>query len=165
MILANTTFGCNVEVHDSSTVNNIELGDHVKVAKRCSIFGSAAHLLTIGAHSYIGPNTTIQGHAAPIAIGARVSIAQNVNIMSSSGPNASPLMQRYFPLLVEAVRIGNDSWIGANAVIMPGVILGEFCVVAANSFVSASFAPFSVIGGNPARLLRKLDINILKDHE
>lgn len=162
MILANITFGCNVEVHDSSTVNNIILGDHVKVAKRCSIFGSSAHLLTIGAYSYIGPNTTIQGHAAPITIGIRVSIAQNVNIMSSSGPNASPLMQRYFPLLVKSVHIGDDSWIGANTVIMPGVTLGEFCVVAANSFVATSFAPFSVVGGNPACLLKSLDPAVVR---
>lgn len=162
MILANIDFGHDVEVHDSSTVNNVTLGDHVKVGKRCSLFGSATHLLSIGPHSYIGPNTTVQGYAAPIAIGARVSIAQNVNIMSSSGPNASPLMQRYFPLLVEAVHIGDDSWIGANAVILPGVTLGEFCVVAANSLVSASFPAFSVIGGNPARLLRRLDPAVVR---
>lgn len=161
MILANISFGLDVEVHDSSTVNNASLGDYVRVSKRCSLFGSATHLLTIGANTYVGPSTTIQGYAAPITIGKRVSIAQNVNIMSSSGPNASPLMQRYFPPQVEAVSIGDDCWLGANAVIMPGVILGKFCVVAANSFVNDSFEAFSVIGGNPAKLLRRLDPSVI----
>jgi len=38
---------------------------------------------------------------------------------------------------------------------MPGVTLGEFCIVAANSYVNSSFDSFSIIGGNPARLIRK----------
>ena len=68
-----------------------------------------------------------------------MSIAQNVNIMVDSGPNASPAMQRVFPTEKGPVTIGNHCWIGASAIIMPNVKLGEFCIVAANSYVNKSF--------------------------
>ncbi|RYE23298.1 MAG: acyltransferase [Sphingobacteriaceae bacterium] len=162
MILANITLGKDADVHESSSVNNVILGEQVKISKHCSVFGSATCILQIGSNTYVGPNSFIQGYKANVTIGERVSIAQNVNIMSNSGPNASPAMQKYFPIEIAEVIIENDCWIGANSIIMPGVMLGEFCVVAANSFVNSSFEPFSVIGGNPARLLRKLDESVIK---
>ena len=163
MIVANISLGQGVIIDESSSVNNVRLGNQVKISKRCSVFGSATYILEIGAETYVGPNAFIQGYAAPVVVGARVSIAQNVNIMSNSGPNASPRMQQVFPLVEGAVHIGDDCWIGANAVILPGVTLGECCVVAANSLVSQSFEAFSVVGGNPARLLRRLNPTALPE--
>lgn len=55
-------------------------------------------------------------------------------------------------------RIGDYSWIGMNSVILPGVTLGDFTIVAAGSIVSKSFEEgYCVIGGNPARILKQLD--------
>ena len=51
--------------------------------------------------------------------------------------------------------IGNDVWIGHKAVIMPGVTIGDGSIVAAWSVVTKSYPSYSVIGGNPARLIRK----------
>ncbi|AYA37196.1 acyltransferase [Hymenobacter oligotrophus] len=161
MLTENINLGAGVVVDPSSSINNIKIGNNVKIAKGCSVFGSAEFILHVGESTYIGPHSFIQGYAAAIEIGNFVSIAQHVNIMSSSGPNASPLMQKYFPIVKKNVKIGDHSWIGANAVIMPGVILGKFCVVAANSFVNNCFDDFSVVGGNPARLIKKLDPEIV----
>jgi len=156
MITSNINLGVGVVIDPTTSINNVTIGDHVKIAKYCSIFGSADHPLEIGDKTYIGMFSIINGFAAKIIVGKNVSIAQNVNIMADSGPNASPLMQEYFPLIKGNVTIGDHSWIGANAIIMPGVELGEYCVVAANSFVNKSFPPYSVIGGTPAKLLKSI---------
>ena len=153
MKFSNINLGTEVEIDPSSTVNNVNIGDRVKIAKRCSIYGGSDNLLELGANSYVGMNSLINGFAAKVIIGENVSIAQNVNIMADSGPNASSSMQRIFSLEKGPVNIGNDCWIGADSIIMPNVTLGSFCVVAANSFVNKSFPSFSIIGGNPARLI------------
>lgn len=156
MILSNIILGNNVFIDDTSSVNNVIISEGVKIAKRCSLFGSSENLLEIGKDSYIGMNTIINGFKAKVTIGNNVSIAQSVNIMADSGPNASAEMQKFFPLIEGNVKIGNHCWIGANSIIMPGVDLGDFCVVAANSFVNKTFDPYSIIGGNPAKLIKKL---------
>lgn len=57
-------------------------------------------------------------------------------------------------LTFKKVVIGENCWIGAKAFILPGVELGEGCVVAGGSVVTKSFPPLSIIGGNPARLIK-----------
>ena len=156
MITANINLSKNVYIDPSSSINNITIDEGVKIAKRCSLFGSEKFILEIGKDTYIGMNTIINGFRAKVIIGSNVSIAQSVNIMADSGPNASEEMQKFFPLESGPVEIGNHTWIGANSIIMPNVKLGEFCVIAANSFVNRSFDAYSVIGGNPAKLIRKL---------
>ena len=154
MKYANINLGKDVEIDPSSSVNNVTIGDNVRIAKRCSVFGSPDNQLEVGSDTYIGMNSLLNGFAAKLTIGSNVSIAQNVNIMVDSGPNASPAMQQVFPLEKKPVTVGNHVWIGTGSVIMPGVTLGDYCVVAANSFVNRSFDPFTIIGGTPARILR-----------
>jgi len=154
---SNISLGKDVIVDTTTSINNVTIGDNVKIAKYCSIYGSENNILEIGKNSYVGMFSILNGYAKKIYIGENVSIAQNVNIMSDSGPNASEEMQKYFPMLSGEVTIGNHCWIGANVVIMPNVTLSDFCVVAANSFVNSSFPPYSVIGGNPAKLIKTIE--------
>ena len=51
--------------------------------------------------------------------------------------------------------IGNDVWIGQNAVILPGVQIGDGAIIGANSVVGSDVAPYTIVAGNPARMLRK----------
>ena len=51
--------------------------------------------------------------------------------------------------------IGNDVWIGQNAVILPGVHIGDGAIIGANSVVGSDVEPYSIIAGNPAKLIRK----------
>lgn len=156
MKISNIYLGNNVIIDPTSSVNNVKIADNVKIAKLCSIYGSENNQLEIGKESYIGMFSILNGFRKKLTIGEHVSIAQNVNIMTDSGPNASEEMQKIFPLIEGEVSIGDHSWIGANTIIMPGTILGKFCVVAANSFVNKSFPDYSVIGGNPAKLIKTL---------
>jgi len=154
MKYANIHLGKDVEIDPSSSINNVIIGDRVKIAKRCSIYGGPDNQLELGADSYVGMNSILNGFKAKLKIGMNVSIAQNVNIMVDSGPNASAAMQKIFPIEEGPVHIGDNSWLGANVIIMPNVSLGEYCIVAANSYVKKSFPEFSIIGGNPAKLIR-----------
>jgi virginiamycin A acetyltransferase len=52
-------------------------------------------------------------------------------------------------------RIGNDVWIGYNATIMPGVHVGDGAIIAANATVTKDVAPYAIVGGNPAREVKK----------
>lgn len=154
MKIANIQLGNNVEIDPSSSINNVTIGDNVKIAKRCSIFGGTDNLLEIGHDTYIGMNSILNGYAASLRIGCHVSIAQNVNIMVDSGPNASASLQKLFPIEKLPVNIGDHCWIGAGAIIMPGVTMGDFCIIAANSYVNSSFDSFTIVGGCPARVIR-----------
>lgn len=154
MKLSNLILGQDVDVDTSSSVNYMTIGDRVRIAKRCSVFGGPDNQLQIGNDSYIGMHTVVVGYWAKITIGSNVSIAQHVDIMSASGPNASDRLQRIFPISKGEVEIGDHSWIGACCIIMPNVKLGKYCVVAANSYVNKSFPSFSIVGGNPAKLIR-----------
>jgi len=156
MKTSNIILGEDVFIDTSTSVNNVNIGNGVKIAKRCSIFGSVDHQLIIGDGSYVGMNTILNGYKAKLQIGKRVSIAQNVNIMVDSGPNASPELQKIYPIIIGEISIGDDSWIGANAIIMPNVKLGKFCVVAANSFVNQDFEDYSLIAGSPAKFIKKI---------
>ena len=64
-------------------------------------------------------------------------------------PDASHL-----PLKGDTV-IGNDVWIGQNAVILPGVQIGDGAIIGANSIVGSNVDPYTIVAGNPAKILRK----------
>lgn len=65
----------------------------------------------------------------------------------------SPVSQ--CPMDIGQVIIGNGCWLGAKVCVLKDVVLGDRCVVASNSVVTSSFPADSVIGGNPARLIRR----------
>jgi acetyltransferase-like isoleucine patch superfamily enzyme len=154
MKFGNINLGNNVVIDPSTSFNNVIIGNNVKIAKQCSIFGGPLNPVEIHKDSYIGMNTIINGFAKKVIIGSNVSISQNVNIMADSGPNASLHLQKIFPIEKGSVILGNHCWIGASVIIMPNVTFGDFCIVAANSYVNKSFPSFSIVGGSPARLIR-----------
>lgn len=156
MITANIDLGINISIDTDASINNVKIGDNTKIAAGVRVFGSPEHQLLVGEGCYFGPNTIVEGYNAQVTIGNHVSFAQNINLMSGSGPNASETMQRIFPILKGEVHLGDHTWIGASVVIMPNVTLGKFCIVAANSFVNKSFPDYSIIGGSPAKLIRIL---------
>ena len=165
MIYKNITLADDVDIDPSSSFNNVSIGSATKIAKNCSIFGNPDYPVIIGESCYFGMNSILEGYNAQVKIGKFVSFAQNVNLMTGSGPNASNKLQNIFPVIKGPVTIDDHCWIGASAVIMPNVHLGEFCVVAANSYVNTSFPKYSIIGGSPAKLIRTLTEEEIKKIE
>jgi acetyltransferase-like isoleucine patch superfamily enzyme len=52
------------------------------------------------------------------------------------------------------IQIGNDVWIGANVTIMDGITIGDGAVIAAGSVVTKNIAPYTIVGGNPAKVIK-----------
>ncbi len=57
------------------------------------------------------------------------------------------------------MKIGNNCWIGEKSIILPGVILGDFCVVGAGSVVTKSAPDYCMLVGNPARIIKRYDFS------
>jgi galactoside O-acetyltransferase len=91
-----------------------------------------------------------------LLIGDRVSIAPRVTIVTSSHPNRSRI-RAFAPTGKGRVTIEADAWIGAHAVILPGVTIGRGAVVGAGAVVGNDVAPFAVVAGQPARQIRVLE--------
>lgn len=114
----------------------------------------------IGRSVYVGEELYVvddlHRDACSLHVGDRVAIAQRVLIVLASYPNCSKLRERMGSIL-GSVTIGDDAWIGAGAIILPNVRIGESSVVAAGSIVTRDVPPRTVVGGNPARVLRMLE--------
>ncbi len=87
-----------------------------------------------------------------VEIGEGTNIAPGVGIVSA---NHDPLDNARH-IAAPPIRIGKRCWIGMNAVILPGVTLGDNVIVGAGAVVTKSVPPFSVVAGNPARVIRRL---------
>ena len=88
---------------------------------------------------------------APIRIGEYSCIGKDVYLLTGS----HDIEKATFDLVTKPITIGNGCWIATASTILPGVSLGNFCVTAANSVVSKDFDSFSVVGGNPAKFIKK----------
>jgi acetyltransferase-like isoleucine patch superfamily enzyme len=87
-----------------------------------------------------------------------VTIAERVVILTHSnvGDDNHPL-KKHFPFVCGPVRIKEGSFIGAGSIVLPGVTVGPRSCVMAGSVVSRNVPPNTLMGGNPIRVLRKLD--------
>lgn len=93
--------------------------------------------------------------AAPIVIGDRVGLGQEVVILTN-GHVVGPPAQRLGPLAARGVTIGDGAWVSTRAIVLPGVEIGEGAVVAAGAVVTRSVPPHRLVGGVPARVIRHL---------
>jgi acetyltransferase-like isoleucine patch superfamily enzyme len=102
----------------------------------------------------------MDGYEDLISIGERASIAPNVLFIAEANPNRSELARLADVgehLIRKApVNIADDAWIGASAIILPGVTVGWGAVVGAGSVVTQDVASFTVVAGVPARVIRTI---------
>lgn len=93
-----------------------------------------------------------------ITIGDRTLVGPNVSFYSGTHP-LDPVIRQGTrgPELGKEIHVGQDCWIGGNAMILPGVTIGRGCVVGAGSVVTKNVPDFTVVAGNPARAIRKIE--------
>jgi|SRR3989338_3817009 len=112
--------------------------------------------LKIGRECFIGDSTLIDLYDN-VVLEDRVTIAQRVTILSHQnvGYKDHPL-QKYFPKFSKPVVFKNGSVIGAGSIILPGVIVGKESFVAAGSVVTKDVPARTLVGGMPAKIIRKI---------
>lgn len=92
-----------------------------------------------------------------IRLGHRVALAPRVMILTHASPASESLLTRCpFPPMSAPVSIEDDAWIGAGAILLPGVRVGRAAMVAAGSIVTHDVPPHTLVAGSPARFIKRL---------
>lgn len=94
-----------------------------------------------------------------VYIGNHVMIGPNT-LITTVGHPLSPKARRGYMAHAEPVRIGNDVWIGGNVTILPGITIGNNVVIAAGAVVTKDVPDNSLVGGVPAKLIKKLENDV-----
>ena len=166
-----------VKIHASAKVNFRGVRSHpgsiLEIGEGSIVEGSLVSERD-GACIVIGRNTFIGGSllasALRIEVGDDVLISWGCNIVDHNSHAIGWKLRQHdvrdwyrgkkdwADVLIEAVKIGNKSWIGLNVIILKGVEVGEGAVVAAGSVVTKNVPPWTVAAGNPAKVIREIPI-------
>ena len=145
---------------DALSTDGIIFGEGVSIGKYTCIECTGS-LRDIGKGLIVGNRTGLGTHgfygcAGGIEIGDDVMVgnycsfhSENHNFFDTSKPMRLQGVNR------KGIKIGNDCWIGAKATILDGVVIGDGCIIAAGAVVTkGSYPPNSIIGGNPAKVIK-----------
>ena len=152
----------------------INVPEHISLEPYCTFWGrSGTHLVSMGAFSY-----SSSALPAIVSVGRYCSIAPGLQTLGDRHPHEwiSTCPSLYSPhsgliKMLEAdtgrenafhsfdkrhkkITIGNDVWIGQNVTLAQGISVGDGAVIAANSLVIKDVPPYSVVGGNPAKVIK-----------
>jgi acetyltransferase-like isoleucine patch superfamily enzyme len=166
--LVNLRLGKNVRIEPGAV---IELG----ASKGCGIISIGsnsvirryAFLSCLGGDIEIGENCSVQCFSAlyglgGLKIGDWTRIAPHSLIIPANHRFANPTIEiKKQGLSKKGVAIGRDVWIGTNCSILDGVSIGDGAVIGAGSVVTRSVPPFAVVAGNPARVMKYRDAELL----
>lgn len=138
---------------DTPPYRKFSLGDY-SVVESFSCINNAVGDVLIGDHTRIGLHNTIIG---PVKIGDNVNLAQGITV-TALNHNFNDPSKRIDEqgVSTSAVTIGNDIWIGANAVILPGVSIGNHSVVAAGAVVTKDVPAHTLVAGVPAKVIKEI---------
>jgi acetyltransferase-like isoleucine patch superfamily enzyme len=157
--------GKNFIAQDHCEINGLSqkglvFGDKVTIGsyaiiRPTNLYGGEAGVgLKVGNNSSIGPYSYI-GCSGYIEIGDNVMMSPRVSIYSENhnfSETDRPMIEQ--GVTRSFVIIEDDCWIAANAVILAGVTVGKGSVIAAGSIVTKDVPPYSIVGGNPARIIK-----------
>ncbi|WP_275901074.1 maltose acetyltransferase domain-containing protein [Paenibacillus periandrae] len=155
-----------LRIYNQTTENEIEHRTHLLK----ELFGSTGANLSVeptfrcdyGYNIHVGENfyanfdCTILD-VCEVRIGNNCFLAPGVHIYTATHP-IHPLERIAGPEYGKPVTIGNNVWIGGRAVINPGVIIGDNAVIASGAVVTKNVLANSIVGGNPAKLIRQIEL-------
>jgi acetyltransferase-like isoleucine patch superfamily enzyme len=127
---------------------NLGFGDGASIYDSASVFGDVA----VGPGTWIGPGVLLDGSGAPLRIGAGCDVSAGVQIYTHDTVLRC-ISGRVVDSASAAVDIGDNTYIGPQAMIVAGVSIGSHSVVGANSLVKADVDDRTVVAGSPARII------------
>ncbi len=136
--------------------NIFSVGKNVYIGKGAWLSLGPGSKLEIGDDTHINDGFVVACNFS-VKIGKRVLIADRVFIADSNHGYEEidkPVMRQKMSE-AEAVRVEDDSWIGINVCILKGVTIGRHAVVGAGAVVTESVPPYSVVAGNPAKVVKR----------
>ena len=138
---------------DTPPYRKFWLGDY-SVVESFACINNAVGDVIIGDHTRIGLHNTIIG---PVTIGSHVNLAQGITI-TALNHNFDDSEKRIDQqgISTKEVVLEDDIWVGANAVILPGVTIGKHAVVAAGAIVTKDVPPHSLVAGVPAKVIKQI---------
>jgi maltose O-acetyltransferase len=127
----------------------LESGMNLRVKKGAEIAPNCC----VGDNSELGSNCMIQSFTT---IGSNVIMGPDVKIYTrnhNSSSNTIPIQLQ--GKIQKKTVLGDDIWVGANVIILPGVTIGSHSIIAAGSVVTKNIEPYSIVGGVPAKLIKQ----------
>jgi len=136
---------------------NVELGSFSYFGFNCKLYASEFSKIKIGFNASFNSNVMINARGkGNISIGNNVLIGPNVVLRSSNHSFNSTEIPVIDQGMTEGeIIIHDDVWIGSNAVILPNCKIGEGSIVAAGAVVTSNVDSYTVVGGVPAKLIKK----------
>ena len=159
-IARRTGIGSGTFIWDSDFSRDVSIGECCRI-RGCMLAGK----VTVGNRTSIwGPDISIYGRVNGVDIGSYCSVAQGVLIYEYNhrvhSISTSLVNQNLFSGVLREdisskgkVSIGNDVWIGARAIILSGVTVGDGAIIGAGSIVTHDILPYSIVAGNPAKVI------------
>ena len=138
---------------DTPPYRKFSLGDY-SVIESFACINNAVGDVIIGNYTRIGLHNTIIG---PVTIGHHVNLAQGITVTALNHKFENPDIRiDEQGVSTKPVVIGNDIWVGANAVILPGITIGDHSVIAAGAIVTKDVPPHSLVAGVPAKVIKQI---------
>ncbi len=127
--------------------DELRMGERSYIAAHAYVTGS----VTIGADSTINPFTVVRGR---VTLGDGVRIGAHASLLAFNHGTApdQPIFRQ--PHTSRGITVGDDVWIGSNALILDGITIGPHSIIGAGAVVTKDVPPYSVTAGNPARVIR-----------
>ena len=138
---------------DCPPYRQFSLGKQSVIESFCCINNAVGDVM-IGNHTRIGIHCTVIG---PVNIGSHVNLAQGITVtaLNHNFEDISKCIDEQ-GISTKPVTINDDVWIGANAVILPGVTIGRHSVIAAGAVVTKDVPDNTLVGGVPAKVIKSL---------
>ncbi len=113
--------------------------------------------LTIGQNTYIGKGVLID-LKGKVIIGDNTIISMQTSILSHTDLGSNCHLNKVYPVQHPGCTIGNHCYIGARAIVLPGIKINDYSVVAAGAVVTVDVPEYTVVGGVPAKVIKKLNV-------